>query len=173
MTLLFKISVVTLFKIAINFYVADGHSKKEWKLQKKTKKILYDLITNQKKQNIGELQQPQKPRSINRLLFKLLLVMLSGRHGRDCIKVEFITTIYLCNQYLSPLTLWVRIQPRRCVLDTTLCDQVCQWLVTGRWFSLCTLISSTSKTDRHDIIEILLKVALNTQTPPPYYLGRQ
>ena len=43
--------------------------------------------------------------------------------------------------------------------------KVCQWLVTGLWFSLCTLISSTSKTDCHDIIEILLKVALNTQTP--------
>jgi hypothetical protein len=36
------------------------------------------------------------------------------------------------------------------------CDKVCQWLSTGRWFS------STNKTDRHDIIEILLKVALNT-----------
>ena len=35
---------------------------------------------------------------------------------------------YLCNQYLSPLTLWVRIQLRRGVLDTTLCDKVCQCL---------------------------------------------
>ena len=33
---------------------------------------------------------------------------------------------------------------------------------TGRWVSLCTPISSTNKTDRHDITEILLKVALNT-----------
>jgi len=24
----------------------------------------------------------------------------------------------------------------RGVLDTTLCDQVCQWFTTGRWFSL-------------------------------------
>ena len=32
----------------------------------------------------------------------------------------------------------------------------------GEWFSLGTLISSTNKTDRHDIAEILLKVALNT-----------
>ena len=40
---------------------------------------------------------------------------------------------YICNQRLSPLMLWVRISIRaRC---TTLCDQVCQWLVTGRWFS--------------------------------------
>ena len=37
-------------------------------------------------------------------------------------------------------------------------DQVCQSLVTGWWFSLGTLVSSTNKTDRHDITEILLKV---------------
>jgi hypothetical protein len=32
----------------------------------------------------------------------------------------------------------------------------------GRWFSPGTLISSTNKTDHHDIAEIMLKVALNT-----------
>ena len=32
------------------------------------------------------------------------------------------------------------------------------WPATGRWFSPCTLVSSTNKTDRHDITEILLKV---------------
>ena len=47
----------------------------------------------------------------------------------------------------------------RGVLDTTLCDKVRQLLATGRWF---TLVSSTNKVDRHDIIEILLKVPLNT-----------
>ena len=41
--------------------------------------------------------------------------------------------------------------------------KVCQWFVTGRWFSPGTLLSSTNKTDRHDINEILLKVALNTR----------
>jgi hypothetical protein len=38
------------------------------------------------------------------------------------------------------------------------CDKVCQWLATGRWFSP---VSSTNKTDRQDIIEILFKVALS------------
>ena len=47
---------------------------------------------------------------------------------------------YLCNQFLLPRMLWVWIQ----------------------WFSLGTLISSTNKTNFHDITEILLKVALNT-----------
>jgi len=36
---------------------------------------------------------------------------------------------------------------------------------SGRWFSPVTLVSSTNKTDRHDITEIVLKVALNTITP--------
>jgi hypothetical protein len=49
-------------------------------------------------------------------------------------------------------------------LYTTLCDKVCQWLATGRWFSLGTPASSTNKTDSHDITEILLKVTLNAKT---------
>ena len=58
----------------------------------------------------------------------------------------------------------------RGVLDTTLCDKVCIWLATGRWFSQGTPVSSTNNTDRHDITEILLKVALNTinQTKPSF-----
>ena len=50
------------------------------------------------------------------------------------------------------------------VFITTLCDQVCQWLATGQWFSTGTSVSSTNKTDLHDITEILLKVVLNTLT---------
>ena len=45
---------------------------------------------------------------------------------------------------------------------TTLCDIVCQWLATSWWFFLGTPVSSTNKTDCHDMTEILLKVALNT-----------
>ena len=55
---------------------------------------------------------------------------------------------YLCNQCLSPLTLWVRKRLRRGVLDTTLCDKVC------RWFSPGTPVFSTNKTNRHDMTEI-------------------
>jgi hypothetical protein len=40
-------------------------------------------------------------------------------------------------------------------------DKVYQLLVHGRWFSPGTPASSTTKTGRHDIAEILLKVALN------------
>ena len=41
-------------------------------------------------------------------------------------------------------------------------DQVYQLLAHGRWFSPGTPASSTTKTGRHDIAEILLEVALNT-----------
>jgi hypothetical protein len=36
-------------------------------------------------------------------------------------------------------------------------------LAHGRWFSPGTPASSTTKTGRHDIAEMLLKVALNTK----------
>ena len=51
---------------------------------------------------------------------------------------------------------------RQCVLDTTLCDKVCQLLATGRWFSPDPPVSPTNKSDRHNIAAILLKVAFNT-----------
>jgi hypothetical protein len=42
-------------------------------------------------------------------------------------------------------------------------DKVYQLFAHGRWFSPGTPSSSTTKTGRHDIAEILLKVALNTK----------
>jgi hypothetical protein len=41
-------------------------------------------------------------------------------------------------------------------------DKVYQLLSRGRWFSPGTPVSSTTKTGRHELAEILLKVALNT-----------
>jgi hypothetical protein len=43
-------------------------------------------------------------------------------------------------------------------------DKAYQLLAQGRWFSPA---SSTTKTGRHDIAEILLKVALNTNIQIP------
>ena len=42
-------------------------------------------------------------------------------------------------------------------------DKVYQLLAHGRWFSPSTPASPTTKTGRHDIAEILLKVALKHQ----------
>ena len=73
---------------------------------------------------------------------------------------------YLCNQWLSPLNCEFESHSSRCsVLDTTLCDKVCQWLATGRWFSPGTLVSFTNKTDHHDIAEILLTFAVKHHKP--------
>jgi hypothetical protein len=50
-------------------------------------------------------------------------------------------------------------------------DKVCERLATGWWFSSGTPVSSTNKTEHHDITEILLKVVLNTKnrgTKPPF-----
>jgi hypothetical protein len=42
-------------------------------------------------------------------------------------------------------------------------DKVYQLFAHGRWFSPGTPASSSTKTDHHDIAEILLKVALKHQ----------
>jgi hypothetical protein len=49
----------------------------------------------------------------------------------------------------------------RGVLDTTLCDKVCQC----RWLSLGTPVSPTNKTDIQDITELLLEMALKAINP--------
>jgi hypothetical protein len=54
----------------------------------------------------------------------------------------------------------------RSVLFTRLAtasDKIYQLLPHGRWFSLGTPASSTTNTGRHDIAEILLKVAFITK----------
>ena len=50
-------------------------------------------------------------------------------------------------------------------------DKVYQLLAHGRWFSPGTPASSTTKTGRHDIAEILLKVALSTKNQIKSSLG--
>jgi hypothetical protein len=61
--------------------------------------------------------------------------------------------------------LWVRTPLKRGVLNTTLCDKVCQWLVAGRWISPSTPVSSTNKTDRHDIAEIIIESGVKYHKP--------
>ena len=62
---------------------------------------------------------------------------------------------------------WVRTRlckwQKRCTRLVAASDKVYQLLANGLLFSPGTPASSTTKTGRHDIAEILLKVALNTK----------
>jgi hypothetical protein len=63
------------------------------------------------------------------------------------------------------IRLWFKVDyyKKGCTRLATASDKVYQLLAHGRRFSPGTPASSTTKTDRHDIAEILLKVALNTK----------
>jgi hypothetical protein len=52
----------------------------------------------------------------------------------------------------------LRILQKECTRLATASDKAYQLLAHGRWFSPA---SSTTKTNRHDMAEILVKVALN------------
>ena len=73
---------------------------------------------------------------------------------------------YLCNHCISPLKLWIWITSRRMysVQHYLVCDKVCQWLAPGRWFSP---VSSTNKTDRHDITENIVESGVKHDDPNP------
>jgi hypothetical protein len=55
----------------------------------------------------------------------------------------------------------------RGVIDATLCDEVCQCLATGRWFSPGTPVSFTNKTDHHDIAEVFVESGIKHHNHNP------
>ena len=65
---------------------------------------------------------------------------------------------YMCNQCLSPLTLWVRIPLRRGVFDTTLFGKVCKRFAAGLWFFdwQMSMVFSVFNKLRWKIVVILL-----------------
>ena len=77
---------------------------------------------------------------------------------------------YLCYQCLSTPTLWVRIPLRQGVLDTTLCDKVCQWLATDRWFSPVSSIEIDRLVNSWHIVEIGVKHHKQKHTQEVLYL---
>ena len=81
-----------------------------------------------------------------------------GHRGRDRMVVGFTTTCAISTYHYKSCELESRLW--RCVLNITLCDKVCQWLVAGQWLSLGTPVSSINTTDCHDITEIMLKVGV-------------
>ena len=80
----------------------------------------------------------------------LLLSSLSKGVSRSCSYDSWIYN-YLCNKCLSPLKLWVRILPRRGVLDTTLCD-------TGYSVSstiITEILLNTIEHNKHKLLNIV------------------
>ena len=77
----------------------------------------------------------------------------------------------LPNYSYKPITntLWVLVQlcklQKGCTRLAAAGDKVYQLLAHGRWFSASPPTSPTTKTGRHDIAEILLKVALSNNHP--------
>ena len=83
---------------------------------------------------------------------------LAGRLGHDRMVVGF-TTTYAISVYHH----WCcEFESRSARGVQHYVIKFCQWLTTGLWFSPGNPVSSTNKTDRHNITEILLKVVLNT-----------
>ena len=81
-------------------------------------------------------------------------IQTKGLRGRYRMVVGFTTTSAICDYQQF------KQRSYRCVIDTTVCDQVCQWLTTYQWYPLSPQFFSTNKTNSHDKTEILLKVAL-------------
>jgi hypothetical protein len=76
--------------------------------------------------------------------------------------LDYLTT------YTSLSPIWGGFTPgfvnykKRCTQLAAASDEIYQLLAHGWWFSPGTSASSNTKTGRHDIAEILQKVALNT-----------
>ena len=79
----------------------------------------------------------------------VLMDCFTTNQTRGC-RGRMVVYNYLSNRCLLPLTLCkFKSRSERGVLDTILCNKVCQWLTEGQLFSPGTQVSSTNKTDRH------------------------
>ena len=92
---------------------------------------------------------------------------IRGRRGRDRVVVEFTINCAISAYHHKGCEFESRSW--RGAIDATLYDKVWHCLATGLWFSPGTPVSSTNKTDCHDITEILLNGALNAITLTPIF----
>ena len=90
-------------------------------------------------------------------------------HGHDRMVGEFMQSMPITTKVVNSNPADGRVYSIQTLRDKNLSATFL--FVAGRWFSPVTPVSSTNKTDSHDIAEILLKVALNTipLTLPPFF----
>ena len=98
----------------------------------------------------------------------LVAILVGSRDHRTQFSKDHSTKVWLqLTQWFLKRRLKVRQTPsdgkKGCTRLAVASDKVYQLLAHGRWFSPGTPASSTTKTGRHDIAEILLKVALKHQ----------
>jgi hypothetical protein len=98
--------------------------------------------------------------NVNTLLYSTL-VMTRYQEVLFCIRAILHHQSHAGIQLFSGAKMYTQKTITNYTCLVLLCDKVCQWHATGRLFSLGTPESSANKIDRHDIAEILLKVALS------------
>ena len=107
---------------------------------------------------------PWITRSLITTLKPFLINMLEmherDRRSRDRMVVGFMTTYVISTFHHYSCELQSRSG------DTTICNQICQWLAIGRSFSRGNLVSSINTTDFHDITENIVEI-VNDQNPNP------
>jgi hypothetical protein len=99
-----------------------------------------------------------------------LQILLTHYSGWFLLNAEWVMFLisYFYSDFDNANTAWVRVRlcklQKRCTRLAGACDQAYQLLAHVRWFSPDTPASSTTKTGRHDIGEVLLKVPLKHKT---------
>jgi hypothetical protein len=121
---------------------------------------LYGIQLAEVSQGIGE--HPKKSRTLCHQQLHRPNTWLCDQHDN----ITWLAKLRGSNNSYKPITntAWVRAQlcklQKGCTRLAAASDKVYQLFAQGRWFSPSTPASSTTKTGRHYIAEILLKVAL-------------
>ena len=82
------------------------------------------------------VETPSSKHTSKQLLYNTQFIYMTTSKGQSWSwSYDNSTYDYICNQYISPLTLWGQTTLRRCVLDTTVCDEFCQTCAKSGVFS--------------------------------------
>ena len=117
------------------------------------------------KQKINKGQKYELNRCTNKIWFIFVLRSCTRFFNRGARMAQWVRSLDL-TAHTSPSPIRCGFAPnfvnykKGCTRFAAARDKVYQLLAQDRWFSPGTPVSSTTKTGRHDIAEILLKVAL-------------